>query len=254
MTPRLGRTVLLTTTLTAISLLSACGPDGRNGGACPDGYVSNPVTGACELLSEDNNANNSNNNNGTGGSNNDNNLPLPEPWDDNDDDLVLDRFDNCRGENNPGQEDSDEDGVGDACDNCPINANSDQGDSDSDGTGDACEEGVFYDPATNSDGDTIPDVNDNCPGVANENQADTDNDALGDLCDNCLGEANYDQTDTDGDGVGDACEPTAAGLPTCGEQTTEFEPIAPNVFIVLDRSGSMADDGKIGRASCRERV
>jgi hypothetical protein len=250
MTSRPGRAALLTSTLAAIALLSACGTDTNPSGRddCPAGQVENPVTGECEPLTDDNNGTNNNETDG-GNTSTFNNRPLPDPWVDDDGDLVLDRYDNCRGLNNPGQEDGDADGVGDACDNCPVNANSDQGDTDGDGTGDACEEGVFYDPSVDSDGDGVPDVSDNCGAVSNPGQADTDGDALGDQCDNCVNEANYDQTDTDGDGIGDACEPTPAGLPTCGEQTSEFEPIAPNVFFIVDRSGSMADDNKWNQAT-----
>jgi hypothetical protein len=161
-----------------------------------------------------------------------------DPFRDEDGDGFLDPFDVCRSVADPGQEDGDGDGVGDACDNCPAVANADQADSDGDGVGDACSAGMSYDPARDGDGDGAPDRLDNCAGVANADQADADGDGLGDVCDNCPGVANADQTDTDMNGTGDACEPLPAG-PICGEQSSTFELIKPNIFVVVDRSTSM---------------
>ncbi len=69
---------------------------------------------------------------------------------DDDEDEVVDEFDNCPANYNPDQIDTDDDGQGDDCDddldgdgisndpdNCPVNANSSQNDWDGDGQGDA---------------------------------------------------------------------------------------------------------------------
>lgn len=178
---------------------------------CPDGQSKNPSTGLCQ---SDN----------------------PEGNDD--DDLHLNGFDNCPDVKNDDQADGDGDGVGDACDNCLDAANSDQADSDGNFIGDACELGMLYNPARDTDSDGIPDISDNCPTLINVDQRDSDNDSIGDACDNCQQVANLDQTDSDGDNVGDACSPVPTGE-TCGDQVAMFERIDPNLFFVLDRSGSM---------------
>jgi predicted small secreted protein len=166
-----------------------------------------------------------------------------DPWADTDGDGFLDPFDVCPGVSDPDQADFDGDGVGDACDNCMRDANADQTDTDGDGVGDACVPGMSYDPDRDDDGDGAPDRLDNCPALANADQADADGDSIGDACDNCPGVANLDQTDTDSNGVGDACEPLPAG-PICGEQSSTFELVKPNIFMVVDRSTSMnAVDG-----------
>jgi hypothetical protein len=161
-----------------------------------------------------------------------------DPFGDGDGDGFLDPFDVCPRVSDPGQEDGDGDGVGDACDNCAAVANSDQADADGDGLGDACEQGMSYDPARDDDGDGVPTREDNCAAAANPDQADADGDGLGDVCDNCPAVANVDQVDTDADGEGDACEPLPAG-PICGEQSSTFELLKPNIFMVVDRSTSM---------------
>ncbi len=228
--------------LVAIALFgtgcSGCGED-TTGEECREGR-SRDAQGSCVEVNNTTGTNNDNNN--TTGTNNSNNTTgtnntVVDPWQDNDEDGVLDTNDNCP-EANPDQADGDGDGVGDVCDNCPVNANGGQLDEDGDGVGDACEEGEFYDPGQNSDGDTLADIDDNCPTTDNEDQADADSDALGDACDNCPGAANYDQTDTDGDGEGDACEAAPAG-PICGETDAEFELVKPSIYIVFDRSTSM---------------
>lgn len=180
-------------------------------GACPTGQTRDPVTMLCR--SDD-----------------------PEANDDGD--LHLNGFDNCPGEPNNDQADVDGDGVGDACDNCNAAANSDQADSDGNMIGDACEVGMLYDPSRDSDGDGTPDVQDTCPGIIDADQMDSDGDGLGNACDNCPFVANLDQTDSDSDGVGDSCSPVPTGN-TCGDQVAMFERVDPNLFIVLDRSGSM---------------
>ena len=150
---------------------------------------------------------------------------------DTDGDGVLDGFDNCPANANPGQEDADGDGLGDACDpltdsdgdgvgdavdNCPANPNPGQEDSDGDGIGDACDLNI------DTDNDGVADVNDNCPAIPNPGQEDTDGDGIGDACDpltdsdgdgvgdasdNCPATPNPGQEDADGDGIGDACDP-----------------------------------------------
>ncbi len=163
---------------------------------------------------------------------------------DDDNDGFLDRFDNCVGISNQDQLDQDADSIGDACDNCVDIPNLDQLDDNDDGTGDECEEGVGYDPKLDEDGDGIPSKSDNCRLIANMDQVDSDNDSLGDACDNCPNAANIDQTDTAGNGVGDACSPTPVGM-VCGEQKSDFEILKPNIYILLDTSGSM-DRGVTG--------
>ncbi len=70
-------------------------------------------------------------------------------------------------------------------------------------------------------------------------QVDTSGDGVGDECDNCPGVYNPMQEDSNGDGFGDACAPTPTGIEICETQDTEFEVLEPNVYIMLDISGSM---------------
>gem|GEM_PF-1759583 len=58
---------------------------------------------------------------------------------DSDEDGLLDAYDNCPQDYNPGQEDGDTDGVGNACDNCPAAPNPGQEDVNGNGVGDLCE-------------------------------------------------------------------------------------------------------------------
>jgi hypothetical protein len=127
--------------------------------------------------------------------------------------------------------------------------------------------------SADGDGDGVPDDLDNCPDVANPDQTDTDGDGVGDACDNCPGVANFDQADSNHDGIGDACANASGdggpggtggdggpggngdggGGPvdmgngitppamTCGDQEAGAAALAPNVFIVLDYSGSLVD-------------
>ncbi|MGM0555086.1 MAG: VWA domain-containing protein [Myxococcota bacterium] len=156
--------------------------------------------------------------------------------DDPDGDGIINGNDNCKLKANPDQIDTDGDGVGDACDNCPELANKDQ-----DPT--VCENPEdTYNPNRDDDGDGVPIVEDNCPDDSNADQTDSDGDGLGDVCDNCPNVANYDQTDTDGDGIGDVCEasPAEAGnIPICDEKSESVETVKPNIYFVLDTSGSM---------------
>jgi hypothetical protein len=165
-------------------------------------------------------------------------LGMSDPWADTDGDGILDRFDNCPSLPNSDQADRDRDGVGDACDNCPDVPNADQADSNADGVGDACTPGAVYDPQRDRDGDGVIDRLDNCPDDPNPDQADADGDGVGDVCDNCPDVPNADQIDTSGNGAGDACEPLPAG-PICAEQSSSFEVVNPNIFLVVDRSTSM---------------
>ncbi|MEZ4459669.1 MAG: VWA domain-containing protein [bacterium] len=94
------------------------------------------------------------------------------------------------------------------------------------------------DPWAEGDDDGIVDRADNCPFTANPDQTDTDGDGIGDVCDNCPDKPNTDQSDSSGTGVGDACSPVPVGQ-ICAEQSTGFERLAPNIYFVIDKSGSM---------------
>ena len=171
-------------------------------------------------------------------------LPSGE-WVDTDGDGVIDSEDNCPDTFNPGQEDADRDAVGDACDNCPGTANHDQADSDGNGVGDACQTGDEPD----TDGDGIPDSRDNCPTVPNPDQADRDFDGVGDACDNCPDVSNPAQTDSSGNGIGNACDPDYEGLLCHSEMfNPDVTTIEPAMLLMLDASGSMADELDPGRA------
>jgi len=152
--------------------------------------------------------------------------------------------DNCPDDKNADQADLDLDGRGDVCDNCPTVANYSQLDADMDDVGDACV-GVNGDPDTDGDGKT--DTDDNCPKVANMDQADTDSDGVGNACDNCPTTANSGQQNTRptaAPDLGDHCDPDLVlGAPaTCASGTTQANPIAPNLYFVIDRSTSMRDN------------
>lgn len=254
------KTLTLAVTLLAALFIYACSdadsPIGTKKGTC-DQF--DETTGEClDNLNNANNANNVNNANNINNGNNVNNAnnePM-DPWADTDGDGILDRFDNCPGEPNSDQLDSDGDGIGDACDNCPDAANFDQTDTTGNGIGDPCDEATapdYYDPLRDDDGDGIPDTQDNCVGVDNPDQLDSDGDGIGDACDNCPFVANYDQTDTTGDDVGDACSPVPVGM-ECGEQTTDFQIVEPNIYMLLDRSGSMGSAGMSQAASALDAI
>jgi len=105
-------------------------------------------------------------------------LPFPggdacDPDDDND--TVLDVFDNCSIRKNVDQLDGDDDSLGDVCDLCPSVQSSNNADFDRDGRGDPC------DP--DSDGDGVLNAFDNCPLTPNPDQADNDQNGLGFACD-----------------------------------------------------------------------
>lgn len=92
------------------------------------------------------------------------------------------------------------------------------------------------------DGDLIVDRLDNCPFDENADQADADQDGIGDVCDNCVDVPNPAQTDSTGDGSGDACADAPVG-DICGRQEVAFQVLAPNMYILLDKSGSMGEWG-----------
>lgn len=219
--------------LLALVAFSACSDDVALVDAtdCPPNQVYNTTTGACELVT------------GPVNNPNDNNTVPNAEWVDSDGDGVIDRFDNCQNVFNPGQEDADRDGVGDACDNCRLTANVDQADTDSNGVGDACQNEDFYDSDRDTDNDGRPDISDNCPTQFNPDQADADRDGLGDACDNCPSVANPNQNDSNQNGVGDKCDPTYTG-DVCYTQTfrANVQTIEPAVYVMLDASGSMADE------------
>jgi hypothetical protein len=106
-----------------------------------------------------------------------------------------------------GSADQDEDGVVDLFDNCPSVPNAGQADTDSNGVGDACNSGE------DADGDDWADDLDNCPDAANADQADRDLDLHGDRCDLCPDYGSAGNADFDANGIGDPCE--------CGDQTQD---------------------------------
>lgn len=95
------------------------------------------------------------------------------------------------------------------------------------------------DPFAELDGDGTPDRFDNCPYDPNEDQADDDGDGIGDVCDNCPQVPNPAQTDSTGMG-GDACANQPVGE-ICDRQAVDFSVLAPNIYILLDKSGSMGE-------------
>jgi len=100
---------------------------------------------------------------------------------------------------------------------------------------------------TDTDGDGIVDADDNCWAVANPDQKDTDKDNHGDLCDNCPKIPDMFQTDHDNDGKGDVCD---ADPPKkmCGIVDAKFSQLRANIFLLLDKSGSMQSDSKMTQA------
>ncbi|CAM9766365.1 unnamed protein product [Laminaria digitata] len=187
-----------------------------------------------------------------------NNTRPPRPtgddrWKDDDLDAVIDGEDNCPGVANPDQRDIDGDTIGDVCDNCASRANANQRDSDNNGVGDACDE-MGYDPTLDGDNDGIPDTGDNCPMLSNPNQEDQDRDGVGDLCDNCPRVVNPGQTDTDGDGRGEICKYEQMET-QCYSDTldVELDTVEPDIYFLVDASGSMANEDRTGEPYDRPR-
>ncbi len=227
----------------AISLTLSCSADDAKKPTDCAGTL-DPISGRCITVGTTNNGTDNNGEADAGGDSEDNN-GSSDPFADGDGDGFLDRFDNCKKISNQDQADVDSDGVGDVCDNCPNASNFIQTDTDSDGLGDACDDDsteTYYDADRDDDGDGVADRIDNCGGLSNADQADTDGDHIGDACDNCPGIANYDQTDTDMNGEGDSCSATPAGM-ICGNQDADFQIVEPNIYVLLDRSGSMGTSG-----------
>lgn len=148
------------------------------------------------------------------------------------------------------EEDSSGDGVPDVMDNCPdhynppvaVGCDCPPDDPYCEACLCACpnEWGAFGYPC--NDGCMLSDLDDGeqCEGGSVDcAQIDTSGDGVGDECDNCPNHYNPNQTDSSGDGVGDACAPTPDGVQLCDVQDTEFEVLDPNVYIMLDISGSM---------------
>ncbi|CAH3017812.1 unnamed protein product [Porites evermanni] len=162
---------------------------------------------------------------------------------DDDNDLISDKTDNCHFVKNTDQSDVDGDGVGDACDNCNTTANTDQLDSDGDGIGDACE------PTGDVDDDSI-DAGDKCPKVANTDQADTDGDNVGDACDNCPKTPNSGQTATFDSGYGDDCfgpgrDKDGDGVPNDYDNCPDL-PNGEQADVDNDNIGDACDDDQDG--------
>jgi sugar lactone lactonase YvrE len=145
---------------------------------------------------------------------------------DSDEDGIVDAYDNCPNDPNPGQDDTDFDGWGDLCDNCPSDSNSDQSDIDSDDIGDICDNCTnHFNPAQEDyDGDLVGDSCDNCVYVYNPGQEDLDFDLIGDACEYICGDASADGTVNVSDAVliinyvfigGDPPDPLEAGDVNC---------------------------------------
>lgn len=157
---------------------------------------------------------------------------------DRDTDGIADHCDNCPARANVAQTDTDLDRVGDDCDNCRVVGNTPQTDVNANAVGDACEGAAL----TDLDGDGVG-ARDNCPDEENAAQVDGDRDGLGDACDNCDADANPFQQDADADGLGDHCDPDfllPSTEPVCAEGSSTAVSIRPNIFLILDISGSMA--------------
>ena len=174
-------------------------------------------------------------------------------WKDTDGDGIIDAEDNCIDVHNITQKDIDGDSFGDLCDNCPSRANADQLDLNANGVGDVCEE-ELYDATRDTDNDGYPDLMDNCPETPNSDQLDQDRDGVGNACDNCPKIPNPGQTDSDGDGKGEICKYEATET-QCYDQvlTAEVDTVEPDIYFLLDSSGSMANEGRDGQPFARPR-
>lgn len=106
---------------------------------------------------------------------------------------------------------------------------------------------TYEDPLADDDGDGVANEKDNCWDKANPKQEDADGDKLGDACDNCPKVSNWDQWDADKDGKGDPCDPDPP-TKTCGEKEATFSKLTANIFLLLDKSGSMSSSNKMTQA------
>ncbi len=227
----------LCSTLFLIFALGGCtdtpgtGGGNSNGGSdgCPEGQQFDEELEEC--VASDNgssNANGSNNQTPNQSTNTapNSNEPDPselDPWGDEGNDGIPNKYDNCPFHYNPDQTDTSGDGVGDVCDNCPNHANPDQAASPDNPTddrgiimGDVCVPGnVYVDTETDTMGDGVPDIMDICPEHYNPplevgcNCPDSDPYCTECLCqcpDNVYPCDGCEQLDSTGDGVGDACD------------------------------------------------
>jgi hypothetical protein len=92
--------------------------------------------------------------------------------------------------------------------------------------------------------------------ASNPSQTDTDGDRLGDACDNCPMVANFFQEDANMNGTGDHCETTAPVPmgPLCADSTTSSTRLEPNIYLLLDISGSMDDPSVPGDDTSPDRI
>ena len=219
-------------------VVGGCSDSGPNGTSCPSGTKLDETSGKCVGPDVRSAPTDSSFLDDAGPTALD--VDVSDPWGDGDKDGVFNHVDNCPKTPNKAQKDRDKDGVGDQCDNCPGIANYQQKETDpKTKRGDACDEiGERYKPNRNSDSDKHVDVDDNCPQTDNPGQTDSDGDHIGDACDNCPMTSNPTQKDSNNDQTGDSCSRQPTG-PVCKKLQSDFERFTPNIYFLLDKSGSM---------------